>query len=64
MQMTKIIVELEGGLVQAIWSTDKTVESEVLDRDIPENEEDCDSYIKEIKKLEEDIKNLNMVDVF
>ena len=59
----RIIVEIEGGLVQAIWSTDKTVEAEVLDRDIPENEEDCDSYMKEVERLEEDIKNLNMVDV-
>ena len=61
--MMRIIVEIEGGLVQAIWSTDKTVEAEVLDRDIPENEEDCDSYMKEVERLEEDIKNLNMVDV-
>jgi hypothetical protein len=41
--MTRIIVEVEGGLVLAIWSTDKTVKADILDRDLPENDEDCDS---------------------
>ncbi len=48
--MTRIIVEIEGGLVQAIWSTDKTVKADILNRDIPENDDDCSSYIREIAK--------------
>ena len=61
--MTKIIVEIEGGLVQAIWSTDTTIEAEVMDRDLPEADEDCASYIQEIARQEEDIRNLGMVDI-
>ena len=40
--MSKIIIELEGGLVQAVWSTDKTITVEIMDRDIPENDEDAE----------------------
>ena len=61
--MTRIIIELEGGLVQAIWSTDKTIKAEVMDRDLPETDEDCDSYIQEIAKQEADIRDLRMVDI-
>ncbi|MEI7638896.1 MAG: hypothetical protein WCJ37_16430 [Syntrophus sp. (in: bacteria)] len=61
--MTRIIVEIEGGLVQAIWSTDKAVNAEIMNRDIPENDEDCDSYIEEIAKHEADIRDLRMVDI-
>jgi hypothetical protein len=61
--MTRIIIEIEGGLVQAIWSTDKTVKAEILDRDLPETDEDCDSCIREIAKHEADVRNLNMVDI-
>ena len=61
--MTRIIVEIEGGLVQAIWSTDKTIEIEVMDKDIPENDEDCDELIQEIARQETEIKNLQMVDI-
>jgi hypothetical protein len=61
--MTRIIVEIEGGLVLAIWSTDKTVKADILDRDLPENDEDCDSLTQEIAKHEADIKDLGMVDI-
>ena len=61
--MTKIIIEIEGGLVQAIWSTDKAIKAEVMDRDLPETDEDCDSYIREIAKQEADIRDLRMVDI-
>jgi hypothetical protein len=61
--MTRIIVEIEGGLVQAIWSTDKTVKAEILDRDIPETDEDCDSLTQEIAKHEADIRDSGMVDI-
>lgn len=61
--MSKIIIELEGGLVRAVWSTDKTISVEIVDRDIPENDEDTDQYIQEIEKLEADIRDLHMVDI-
>ena len=34
--MARIIIEIEGGLVQAVWSTDKTITVEILDRDVLE----------------------------
>jgi hypothetical protein len=61
--MMRIIVEVEGGLVRAVWSTDQTISVEIMDRDIPENDEDTDEYIQEIAKLEADVRNLNMVDI-
>lgn len=62
--MTRIIVEIEGGLVRAVWSTDQTINVEIMDRDLPENEEDADEYIQEITQLEAEIRDLNMVDIF
>ena len=61
--MSKIIIELEGGLVRAVWSTDKTIKVEIMDRDLPENDEDADEHIREIVKLETDIRDLNMTDI-
>jgi hypothetical protein len=61
--MTRIIIEIEGGLVRAVWSTDQTISVEIMDRDIPENDEDADEYIQEIAKLEADVRNLNMVNM-
>jgi len=64
--MTKIIVEIEGGLVQAIWSTDKAIKAEILNRDLPETDEAVDSYIQDIQEIarqEENIRNLGMVDI-
>ena len=61
--MTRIIVEIEGGLVQAIWSTDETIKAEIMNKDLPENDEDCDSCIREIDKCEAEIINLKMVDI-
>jgi hypothetical protein len=61
--MSKIIIELEGGLVQAVWSTDKTIEVEIMDKDIPENDEDAEDYAEEIKRLETEIQDLNMTDI-
>jgi len=61
--MSKIIIEVEGGLVRAVWSTDQTISVEIMDRDLPENDEDAGDYIKEIVKLEADIRNLNMADI-
>ena len=61
--MSKIIIELEGGLVGSVWSTDKTISVEIMDRDIPENDEDAEEHIREIEELEADIQNLNMADI-
>ena len=61
--MTRIIVEIEGGLVQAVWSTDQTIAVEIMNRDTPENDEDADEYVQEITQLEAEIRNLNMVDI-
>ena len=61
--MSKIIIELEGGLVRAVWSTDQTISVEIMDRDIPENDEAADEHIRETEELEADIQNLNMADI-
>jgi len=61
--MSKIIIELEGGLVRAVWSTDKAISVSIMSRDLPENDEDADEYVQEIEKLEADIQNLNMADI-
>jgi hypothetical protein len=62
-EMTRIIVELKGGLVQAVWSTDQTIAVEIMNRDTPENDEDADEYVQEITQLEAEIRNLNMMDI-
>jgi hypothetical protein len=61
--MSKIIIELDGGLVQAVWSTDKAIKVEIMDRDIPENDEDADNYIQEIARLESEIRDQGMADI-
>lgn len=61
--MMRIIVELKGGLVQAVWSTDQTIAVEIMNRDTPENDEDADEYVQEITQLEAEIRNLNMMDI-
>jgi len=61
--MTRIIVEIEGGLVQSIWSTDETIKAEIMNKDLPENDEDCNSCIREIAEHEADIRNSGMVDI-
>ena len=62
--MSKIIIELEGGLVRAVWSTDKAISVSIMSRDVPENDEDTDEYIQEITQLEAEIRDLNMADIF
>lgn len=61
--MTQIIVEIEGGLVRAVWSTDQTITVEIMNRDLPENDEDADEYVQEITQLEAEIRDLNMADI-
>ena len=62
--MSKIIIELEGRLVRAVWSTDKAISVSIMSRDVPENDEDTDEYIQEITQLEAEIRDLNMADIF
>jgi hypothetical protein len=61
--MTRIIVELKGGLVQAVWSTDSSIKAEIMDRDLPEDDDDADYDIKQIEPLEADIRDLKMMDI-
>lgn len=61
--MARIIIEIKGGLIQAVWSTDKTIKAEIMDRDLPETDEDGDYYAQENAELETDIRNLRMVDI-
>lgn len=61
--MTRIIIDVEGGLVQAVWSTDKSIDVEIMNRDIPESDEDAEDCLQEIVKLEAEIKDLNMTDI-
>jgi hypothetical protein len=45
--MTKVVIELEGGLVQAVYSDDKQVQVAVLDHDVFEDQEpklDLDAF--------------------
>jgi len=37
--MSKVIIELEGGLVQAVYSDDKKVEVAILDHDVFEDQD-------------------------
>lgn len=38
--MSRILVVIEGGLVQGVWSDDPTVQAVVIDYDLDEHEED------------------------
>ncbi len=64
--MTHIIVEVEGGLVTAAWSTDRKIHLEVLNRDADESNdpEEHQEYIEDIEAKERDIKSMKMVDIY
>jgi hypothetical protein len=64
--MTHIIIELEGGLVKSVWSTDKSICVEVLDRDLDEQntDEEHQEYLEDIAAKEKDIKDKNMTDIY
>ena len=57
MRSKKIIIEVEGGLVQNVFSDDKTIEVENLDRDdmgcreITPEEEELENKIKYMKEI-------------
>ena len=58
--MTKIIIEVKGGLVQNVYSTDKDVEVEILDRD---NLEVCDDQdeIDYVERLEQEAESMEII---
>ena len=53
----EIIIEVEGGLVQNVFSDDETIEVEILDRDdmgcreITQEEEELENKIKYMKEI-------------
>jgi hypothetical protein len=65
-QMTRIIIELEGGLVTEVYCSDPDADVSVIDRDILE-EGDIDSEEEErawIRKAEEEIKERGLSAVY
>jgi hypothetical protein len=64
--MTRIIIELEGGLVTEVYCSDPDADVSVIDRDILE-EGDIDSEEEErawIRKAEEEIKERGLSAVY
>jgi len=62
--MTHIIVEIEDGLVSRVWSTDKDITVDILNRDLPENNEEEEAEIlEENAKLDCEIRDSRMVDI-
>ena len=62
--MTHIIVEIEDGLVSRVWSTDKDIMVDILNRDLPENNEEEEAEIlEENAKLDCEIRDSRMVDI-
>jgi hypothetical protein len=57
-----IIIEVEGGLVSAVWSTDKNIHVEVLDRDVMENGDEDE--LADIAAREKDIAEKNMTYIY
>ena len=62
--MTHIIVEIEDGLVSRVWSTDKDITVDILNRDLPENNEEEEAEIlEENAKFDCEIRDSRMVDI-
>ena len=64
--MTRIIIELEGGLVTEVYCSDPDADVSVIDRDILENG-DIDSAEEEqtlINEVEQEIKEKNLAAVY
>ncbi len=64
--MTRIIIELEGGLITEVYCSDPDADVSVIDRDVLES---CDDELKEeerawIRKAEEEIKEENLAAVY
>ena len=58
--MKKVIVVIEGGVCQAVYSDDETIEVEILDRD-NQNEEIDKDELKRFDELDSEIKKLNAI---
>jgi hypothetical protein len=64
--MTRIIIELEGGLITEVYCSDPDADVSVIDRDVLE-EGDIESDEEErawIKKAEEEIKEKGLAAVY
>ena len=52
--MTKVIIEVSGGVVQAVYTRNKNIEIELVDWDNaaadPEYEQECESVMERISK--------------
>ncbi len=64
--MTRIIIELEGGLITEVYCSDPDADVSVIDRDVLES---CDDELEEeerawIRKAEEEIKEENLAAVY
>ena len=64
--MTRIIIEIEGGLVTEVYCSDHNADVSVIDRDVLES---CDDELHEeerawIRKAEEEIKDENLAAVY
>jgi hypothetical protein len=64
--MTRIIIELEGGLVTEVYCSDPDADVSVIDRDVLKDGE-IDSEEEErawVKKAEQEIKDKNLAPVY
>jgi hypothetical protein len=64
--MTRIIIELEGGLITEVYCSDPDADVSVIDRDVLEDG-DVESEEEErawIKKAEQEIKEKNLAAVY
>lgn len=58
---TRIVIEVEGGLVQNVYSSDKVASVSLLDRDVDEVEEPDDERRELVTRLTKEIKGLHEV---
>ena len=64
--MTRIIIELEGGLIKEVYCSDPDADVSVIDRDVREDG-DIDSAEEEqalINEVEQEIKEKNLAAVY
>ena len=64
--MTRIIIELEGGLITEVYCSDPDADVSVIDRDVLK-EGDIESEEEErawVKKAEQEIKDKNLSPVY
>lgn len=64
MKRQHIIIEMEGGLINAVWSTDDTLRVEVMHTDPPDHPDDLEDWQEDMALKTADIKNKNMVNVY